>query len=228
MSFELENLSKCKLIDVVVLSQKNRQPDENPGAKLSIELALGNDSLAYFDGALKSFLFCKTGSSGKPAQGSLDGVPAVSDMPNLTGIGAKVGTLHWELELTGYELTIDLGLGGKRSNLEIEGCTVSNFRITPNEGGTVGVKCDVESPDVSEAAFGKLAKLKSREIQITLAAPEVAQQDLEDEKPPAKAKGGKKDSDPSGQTGAWPFPKNKPQQQEAGDAFAAAHGVTAT
>jgi hypothetical protein len=190
--FEIETQTKAKLIDVVVLSQKNRQPDENPGAKLSIELALGNDSLAYFDGHLKSFLFCKTGSSAKPAQGSLDGVPAVSDMPNLTGIGSKIGTLHWELELTGYSLTIDLGIGGRKSNLEIEGCIVSNFRITPNEGGTVGVKCDVESPDVSEAAFGKLAKLKSREIQILLAAPEIAQQELDqDEKLPAKAKGGR-------------------------------------
>ncbi len=121
----------------------------------------------------------------------------MSDTPNLTGIGAKVGTLHWEQELTGYELVIDLGLGGKRSNLEITDCVLSNWRLTPKEGGTVVTKVDVESADVSEAAFGKLAKLKSCEMQITLAAPEVAQQDIDHK--PAKAKGGKV------QKGPWPF-----------------------
>lgn len=187
MTFELEQLTKAKLTDVVVLSQKNRQLDENPGAKLSLELALGNDALACFDGHLKSFLFTRTVGSGKPAQDSLEGVPVVSDMPALTGIGQKIGVLRWELELTGYELVIDLGMGGKRSNLEIVDCSVSNFRFKPNEGGSVEVKCDVESPDVSEAVFGKLAKLKSREIQITLRAPEVAQNDIDDTKPAPKA-----------------------------------------
>jgi DNA-binding XRE family transcriptional regulator len=31
----IENFTKAKLLDLVVLSQKNRKPDENPGAKLT-------------------------------------------------------------------------------------------------------------------------------------------------------------------------------------------------
>lgn len=46
MTFELETTTKAKLTDVVVLSQKNRQPDENPGAKLSFETSLSNHMLA--------------------------------------------------------------------------------------------------------------------------------------------------------------------------------------
>lgn len=187
MSFELLNLTKAKLHEVVVLSQKNREPDQNPGAKLVLEIALPNHELSQFDGYLKGFLFTKatggTTPSGKDKQGTLSGVEAVSDMPSLSGIGQKIGSLRWADELTGYELTVDLGLGGKRSNLEISDCTVSGFKFTPKEGGTVVVKVNVESADVSESAFGKLAKLKSRDIQILLRAPEVVQDDVEDEKP---------------------------------------------
>jgi hypothetical protein len=180
--FELETATKAKLTDVVVLSQKNRQPDENPGAKLSFDMALSNDSLVLFDGALKSTLFTKNGRG--DGQATLDGVAVVSDKPNLTGIGQHVSVLHWELELTGYSLIIDHGMGGK-SNIEIEDCTLSNFRIAPKEGGTVQVKFDAESANVAEKAFGKLATLKTREIQITLTPPSVEQDDIEGADAPA-------------------------------------------
>jgi hypothetical protein len=171
--FELETPTKARLADVLVLSQKNRQPDEDPGAKLSFEVKLTNDSLAGFDGALKSFLFWKSGAP--VVQASLEGVALVSDKPNLTVIGSHVGLMHWAQKFTGYELEIDLGLGGARSNLTITDCQLGNFRIRPEEGGSVFLKFDIESADVSAEAFGKLAKLKSREIPITLFGPEVAQ-----------------------------------------------------
>lgn len=176
--FELETATKAKLIDIVVLSQKNRQPDENPGAKLVVEMSVGNDVLAMFDGYLKSFLFQRASGSGAK-QPTLDGVEAASDMPMLSSIGSKVGVLRWAQELTGYQLTVDLGIGGARSNLVVADCKISGWRITPKEGGSCTIKFNVESADVSESAFGKLAKLKSREIEILLAPPEVAQSEID-------------------------------------------------
>jgi len=207
MTFELLTKTKTKLQDVVVLSQKNRQPDDNPGAKLSVEMSLSNDMLAFFDGSLKSFLFTKNGAvaSAKGSQAPLDGIPPVSDTPNLTPIGAKVGALHWEQEMTGYELVIDLGLGGKRSNIEIADCTLSDWRLIPKEGGSFLARFNIESEDVSEAYFGKLAKLKSREIEITLRPPEVGQVDIEDKPAPVARKPAR-------------------DAHAAGDAFAEAHG----
>ena len=38
-------LAKAKLNDVLVLSQKNRQPNDNPGAQLVISVRTGNDVL---------------------------------------------------------------------------------------------------------------------------------------------------------------------------------------
>jgi len=186
--FELDTLTKAKLLDVVVLSQKNRQPDENPGAKLSFEMDMSNHALTMFDGYLKGFLFEKREGESPEGQASLDGVEAVSDLPHLTGIGAKIGSLHWTHDLTGYILTIDMGLGGA-SNLEIGGCKLSGWQIHPKEGGTVQIKFNAESSDVSEGAFGKLAKLKSCDTSILLAPPEIdPQETIEGDEPPGKSR----------------------------------------
>lgn len=197
MPFEIDTATKARLSDVIVLSQKNRLPDENPGAKLSFEMDLPNRYLSCFDGLLLGFLFCKNAStSAQPKQGTLDGVEPVSDLPDLTTIGAKVGALNWEAEFTGYRLTVDQGLGGKLSNLEVDEGTISNIRIRPKNGGTFQLKCDFESPNVSETTFGRLAKLKSREIDITMTAPEVNQRDIEG-------------------AGDWPFPTPEPNANQA-------------
>ena len=177
MSFVLETLTKAKITDVVVLSQKNREPDANPGAALTFAMELSNNALSYFDGSLKSFLYTKSAASSAPAQQGLDGVEQISDMPNLTKGGIKMGKFHWNEDLSGYSLVIDHGMGGK-SNLDIADAIVSNFRIEPKEGGTIQVGFLVESQDVPEKVFGKLATLKNREVQITLTAPEVKQDSI--------------------------------------------------
>ena len=64
--------TKGKMVNVVVLSQKNRAPDENPGAKLSIEVQLPAAMLAHFAPKLPSMLFEAAAGDGA-AQGSLEG-----------------------------------------------------------------------------------------------------------------------------------------------------------
>ena len=178
MPFEIESFTAVRLVDVIVLSHKNRAPDEDPGAKLSIVAEMTNDCLAMFDGSLRSALYTKAGKAKQNEQGALDGVDPVSDAPDLTGIGAHVKVLKWAQEMTGYSLEIDLGLGTKKSNLRIDDCTVGGWRIYPKAGGTVTVKFNVESADVSEQAFGKLAKQKSREISMVLLGPSTTQQEI--------------------------------------------------
>jgi len=181
--------TKGKMINVVVLSQKNRQPDENPGAKLSIEVQLQASMLAHFAPKLPGMLFEAPAGAG-PAQGALEGVAPASDTPNLTEIGLKVGKLLWSHEMTGYLLEIAYGTGRKESNLNIKDSILSNWRLMPKEGGTVIARFDCESADISPETFGKLAKLKSRDIEIAqLKAPVVTQQSIErDAIPPAPAR----------------------------------------
>lgn len=198
--FELLNPTKAKLLDVVVLSQKNRMPDENPGAKLNFEIQLSADMLAHFDGHLKGFLFTKNSGSESAKQAELDGIPQASDMPNLTGIGMKIGKFPWNQELTGYELVIDHGMGGKKSDLVIDDGLLSNWRFTPKEGGTVIARMSFESANVTEAQFGRLAKMKSRDIEITFHPPEEVQQQI----PSGAQTPAAKSLEPAE---GWPFPK---------------------
>jgi hypothetical protein len=184
--FELLSATKTKIVDVVVLSQKNRQPDDNPGVKISVEQALTNMALAHFDGGLRAMLYSKKPGAAAAPQRDLEGVEPISDTPHLTPIGQRLGWFHWDWEGSGYTLAIDHGMGGK-SALELADCTVSNLRLHCNEGGTVDARYDIESADASEKAFGRLAKLKSTEVEILLRAPEVAQDDIERPRAPVPA-----------------------------------------
>ena len=180
MPFELETMTKAKITDVMVLSQKNREPDANPGAALSFSLELSNHHLSYFDGSLKGFLYAKSAaSSAGPKQKGLEGVEQITDMPNLTVVGSRIGKFHWDHDLTGYSLEIDQGLGTKNSNLTIGDMALGNFRIEPKEGGTILLSFVGEAQDVPEQVFGRLATLKNREVSIRLAPPVVDQRDLE-------------------------------------------------
>lgn len=219
--FELKTLTKAKLKDVVVLSQKNRQPDEAPGAKLNVQLQLNNDVLAMFDPALKAWLFTRSSDSTSAQQAQLDGIPASSDAPNLTSVGLKIGRFAWHQEFTGYELTIDHGMGGK-SNLVIKDCMLSGWKFTPKEGGTAIADVAIESADVSEAQFGKLAKLKSRDLEILLLPPEEVQRRIEEgETQPARP------SKPAAKAPVAAKKKPAAKPKDATQTFVEAHGTAA-
>lgn len=180
MPFELESPTPAKITDVLVLADKDRAPDTDPGAGLDVTITTSNNLLTALDGAMRGILYTKNANSSPTSQqGTLDGVEPVSDMPNLTTFGQKLGQFGWDLELTGYTCTIDQGLGDKKSNIELADCKLSMFKVQPKEGGSVVIKLRIESPDVKEKTHGKLALLKTREVPITLTAPEVAQTAIE-------------------------------------------------
>lgn len=190
--FELTQATKAKMLNLIVLSQKNRQPDDDPGAKLSIEVQLPAAALSHFAKGLPSALFEPPKGKG-PAQKELDGVPPASETPNLSEIGLKVGKIFWAWEATGYTMELFFGTARKDSNLLIRDSILSGWRLMPKEGGTVVARFNLESADVSAETFGKLAKLKGRDIEIGLYPPEVKQQDIEqqlkrDAIPPAPAR----------------------------------------
>lgn len=205
MGFELESKTKVRVLDVRTLAAKDRKPDEPPGAQLLLTAILPADTLAMFDGGLAGWLYRKS-NGGK--QGKLDGMEG----QELTSIGEHIARFRWQYEQTGCQVEIDRGLGGKRSNLDLDDCKVHRVSFAPQQGGGVKVQWTIDAPALSDDVRGKLTGLKSTEIEMTLALPEVVQEDIEgdDALKPQKA---------------WPFPgKGKgAQSQEAGDAFAAAH-----
>jgi hypothetical protein len=181
-TFELETATAARMVEYGVLSDKDREPDTNPGCALSFALTVANDVLTMFDGSLRSTLYCKNANS---TQESI-----VEDLPNLTAIGKALGQFNWALELTGYTLTFDHGLAGG-SNIVLKDCKLTDWKIQCKEGGSVTLKFKAEAPDVSEKHLGRLATFKSQEVQVLLKAPEVeapGQTDIEPGIPTKKDK----------------------------------------
>lgn len=189
MTFQILTPTKARLDDVRVLSQKNRQPDENPGVQLPMSMKLSNHILLSIDPALKPFLFTKapgvneaTATKRKDnTTGTLDGVEPVTDLPKLSGIGSHVKSLPWGGELTALKMLISFAT----TNLPLDDCRIHRMRIKPQDGGTVELKFVLDAPNASETVFAKLAKYKSREVDVTVEQHEPAQQEIEDPVKPA-------------------------------------------
>ena len=181
--FSLPEFTKVKILDVTVLSQKNRPAGANPGARLNVQADLPNYVLTEFDGALRTALFTKSAAAetAKDKRQTLPGVEPISDLPNLTAIARHVRKVSWSEKLTGYGVEIDHGLGGK-SNLQLTDAALENFRFAAKEGGTVAAWWSIEVVDVPKLVLGELGMLKSREVPIKLTEPEIRQQDLTEDK----------------------------------------------
>ena len=212
--FSLPDFAKVKVLDIAILSQKNRPADANPGVRLNLQADLPNAILAEFDGALRTALFTKSAASDGPRQGNLPEVEAVSDLPNLTSIARHVRKVAWTEKLTGYTVEVDHGMGGK-SNLMLADAALENWRFQAKEGGTVAAWWSVEVVDVPKVVMGELTMLKSREVPMAFREPEVRQQDVEDEQKPTAAaakagrgKGGKSTGAPAQEP--WPLKDSEP------------------
>lgn len=191
--FELDTLTKVRVLDVRVLSQKDRKPDEQPGAQLLLQATLGVGVLAMFDGFLPGMLYRK--ATGKK-QGELDGI----DTAELTSIGEHVKRVPWVYEQTGCEITIDRGMGGK-SNLNLPDVKVHRLSLRPEQKGVV-IQWTADVPGLNDTTRGTLTGLKSTDVQMLMFGPDVddSQGDIEqEEKKPAPAakkaaKGGNTDA----------------------------------
>lgn len=174
----IESPTKAKITDIRVLSQKNRKPGELPGAQIALSMLLPNRDLAMIDGGMKSALYERSEASSSADQDELDGFEAVSDAPNLTSFGRKIGRFKIAHEGSGYPLVIVQGLAGEKSDITIDAGVISAFKLDPKEGGSVGFDFKFESQDVGQATFGKLASLKNIEVEITLMPPEAVQNEI--------------------------------------------------
>jgi hypothetical protein len=181
MGFELETKTKVKVLDVRTLAAKDRKPDEPPGAQLLLQAVLPANALTMFDGGLAGWLYRKSASA---QQGALDGMEG----QELTSIGEHVKRIPWAYEQTGCTIVIDRGLGGKRSNIELDDCKVHRVSFKPQQGGGVQTQWTVDCPALSDDVRGKLTGLKATEIEMQLAMPEVVQDDIEDDRPAPAAK----------------------------------------
>lgn len=211
--FQLSTLTKCRVLDVRVLSQKDRKPDEQPGAQLLLQATLGAGILAMFDGFLPGMLYRKSQAK---KQGELDGLESAE----LTSVGEHVKRLPWQYEQTGCTLTIDLGMGGK-SNIVLEDVKVHRVSLRPETKGVV-IQWTCDAPGLNDTTRGKLTGLKSTDVQLLMVGPEV-EDDGQEQIPGADAKhkpAGKASKDALDASGNNPFGGGKSDDQVREEALA--------
>lgn len=193
MEFAIATPTAGKMTDFDILSDKDREPDTNPGVAVAITMLMANECLTMFDGYLRPMLYTKNGTGQETV---------ATDLPNLSAIGKAIGEFGWTAELTGYTMVFDHGLAGQ-SNIELTDCKLTGWRIFPKEGGSVQIKLKVESPDVPELVRGKLSGFKSQEVHVLFAPPVV-----EEQKPDLAEQGGASPAAKSTRRGARQTPAN--------------------
>lgn len=210
MKFELPALTKGKCTHVN-FRPENHGDEPQMAVDINVNFNLPNTALDMFDPELrKALYFSQAGDNG---QTDIEGVDKI--LPNFKFPNLKV-PFGWEAALTGFTLEIDYGLGDEGdSNLRLEMCKVGKFKLTPAEGGTVNIACQIQNntDQLDTDMCGKLSGLAlAPYIELRLIAPEVVIE-KEADKPAPNA-----DAD-----GTWPFPGSRPPADpplSAGDIFA--------
>lgn len=248
MRFELIGKTKATLVDIDIQPLKNGQKEVLPAVALTFKATLANSALNMISKTLLGFLYAK-GSAGAKAQGTLEGVEVISEMPALTPEAENIGSIPWAPEQTGCRLAIYVGATG-HGDIRLKDGTVQIKKITPKEGGAVEFVISFYTADVDAETLGDLGVLKSHELDIELQAPELIsakQADIESgsDKKVTPIKGGKKggklgtDADQAQRQADelakdptqvvprqdWPLPNDPPSPRTPEEALAGAVGA---
>lgn len=213
MSFQLPTFTPVTLAHLNVRAEM-RGTDPVPAVDMKFVLTAPNSILDQFDAGLKSVLYKP--ADGEDEQPELDGVDPASSMPALRSTSIEM-PINLNKDYLGRNLVVDFGLGGK-SNIELSGCDVDNFKVNCMEGGSVEISFRVQASGLDDRSLGTLGTLVKHDVKITLmSSPEAdgTQEKLPGTDAPNPFKfsvvegGGIKDNNPA-------------DAPTAGDAFAAA------
>lgn len=168
--FELDEQA-CKFTHLNTTPELHGEKPE-PAADLKFSLNMASaDVLPMFDATLRAFLFCRHG------QVQHDLADESADIPDLKFPKLTL-PLKWDLQFDAKELRVHFGTGGK-SDIIFPNAKVSDFQISPQQGGTVIVSFKARvHPD--EKQFGKIAMLMGSDVTISL-EPADAEKDEGDE-----------------------------------------------
>lgn len=189
MRFEYIGKTKAKLAGIEILSKKDGQTDLRPAVSVSLLVVQPNNTLNMLGPRVRQFFYQKTNKATE-VQGTLDGVPMVSDLAQLTDEAKLLGSQSCgKWEQSGCTLRLYLGISGHQ-DITLRDGTVRKVNFACKEGGAVEWTFDVYTEDVDAETIGELGVLKNHDLDIELTAPELisAQKDVEDGAGKTKAK----------------------------------------
>jgi hypothetical protein len=147
--------------------------DTRVACDLKFSIKASNLILSTLHPTLRAMLYKKAEDEPKaPKQATLENVEPISDLPALRF--PLMSGFKYDLELDDYVLTFDKGLGGAKSDVEIDECKVNNFTVECQEGGTVVLSIRVQCYP-SKKQISELASLIKHDVWILLDAAEAKQ-----------------------------------------------------
>lgn len=162
-----------------------------PAADLKLSIKVGNDVLEHFHPKLRKSLYHY--DKKKEADGEADLVDQArkESLPHL--IFPKLSyPLKWDDGIVGASVKLAFGVSGK-SDVELVGCDLNSFVLSPMEGGTIQINMRVQChPDQAQA--GQLYMMMGTEVEVTVTYPEETAEAVAATGKPIKA------------PDAWPFP----------------------
>lgn len=169
MAFELPETTQVKLTHVNVRRELHGE-EHVPAMDLSMRLEGSNDLLNLLDPAIRTALFWN--AAAEKGQESIPEVLAILPKLNNQKFSWAKGERH-----KGYRLVLDYGLGDERSNVDLDDCTVTNWRFETKEGGTVVLEWVVQyaGERLTSEVRGKLTGLTDEPIFVQIIAPPVLQ-----------------------------------------------------
>lgn len=158
--------------------------ERQSASDIKFKLTMPNAVLDQFHGTLKHALYFNDVSNpGKDlADKAMEGDP--NHLPHRRFPNVE-SPIKWKDEMTGGKLTVHFGLGGP-SDIIVPDIKVNEFRIYPEEGGTVKLEIRVQGHPDAET-HGKLYDLIQKEVEITIEAPQAEADLLSQAKPPVAA-----------------------------------------
>lgn len=177
MQFSIDEYTPINIIHVNVRSELHGQ-DHVTAIDIKASLTCSNKVLAQFDPELLTMLYAPAqGATG--AQGTLEGVDPVSDLPRLRS--SLLGPLKLKKEYTGYTTTIQHGID-ETTALVLSDCKVNNFALDAKEGGSVVLHFRIQSRGLEPLVLGDVCSKTGQEVKAMVVAPkaEEVQQSLGD------------------------------------------------
>lgn len=212
MPLRIDNFTPTKLLSLNVRTE-NHGDGLQRAVDLKCLLALPNTSLDQLDPALLDMIFKPVpvdGDAGQATQTELDGVAPITSKPLLRSHRIKF-PMALDVEYSGYQLTVDRGLGGS-SNLTLLEVMLNKVTVNCKEGGTVEIGFRLQISNVGDEVIGRLSSYIKSDMHIALLPPEMKQEAID-----GSTEAFNKDH-PEATTAA---PAPAPTGHEAGDTLAA-------
>lgn len=152
--------------------------EDMPAADLRLSYQCANDELSMFGPQLRDSLYWRDTSGTSIEQKDLEGL-GLTDKPNLRNpFLASPIKLGQQRDLVGAIVEIQYGID---SLIRFDAAKVNNYRLDPQEGGTVTISFRVQVSGIKDIDAGRLCGLIGHEVTISVDPPTATDPIHEDE-----------------------------------------------